>query len=591
MKIHLMDGEKLFHAFLHGRKEILKNQKDLNKINVFPVPDGDTGTNLVSTMNAMVEGTEAHTSISSVSRRFAENALVGSRGNAGIIFAQFIHGLSEAVKGKEAINPIELAHAMKRGVESAHKAISKPVEGTILTVMKAWANALHAVNKKTGDFGEIFHHALEAARKKLHETPKMLKILEKAGVVDAGAQGFVHFLEGISSFFKHGKKLSADTSSLTLVHDEEIHPEVLEGNLAQRYCTEALIQGNRMNAMRIRKAISGEGDSIIAAGTEERTRIHIHTNHPDRLFSILNRFGTIIQQKVDDMKRQYDVHYHRKSKIAVVTDSCCDLPAEFLDEHQIHMVPLYIIFGKQQYIDKMTIQPEQFYNMLETESAFPQTSQPTVKSFETLYSFLSSYYDSIVSIHLSSALSGTWNAACQAAKKIKNKKITVIDSKNLSISLGLIVRQIITHVNAGQSHEFVVRKARQLSEDVKVLVSVITLKNLVRGGRISPLRGWIANALNLKPIISLDNEGKTTMYGKAFSNRANIKKILNIIQKRHRECPISNYIIGNANNEAGALKLEKDVEKIIGKKADHIISVSPVIGAHVGSGALGISLL
>jgi len=591
MKIHRMDGEKLFHAFLHGRKEILKKQKDLNKMNVFPVPDGDTGTNLASTMNAMVEGAEAQASISSVSRHFAENALTGSRGNAGIIFAQFIHGLSEAVRGKDTINRIELVHAMKRGVESAHKAIAKPVEGTILTVMKAWANALHAVHEKSSDLGEMFHHALQVARQKLQETPKMLKILEKAGVVDAGAQGFVHFLEGISSFFRHGKKLNPDIAGVVLEQDDHIHLEVLEGNLSQRYCTEALIQGSHMHTDQIRTAIEGEGDSLIVAGTAERIRIHIHTNHPARLFTILKQFGTIVQQKVDDMKQQYNVHYHRKSKIALVTDSCCDLPPDFLDENQIHMVPLSISFDKQQYIDKLTILPEQFYKLLETEPAFPQTSQPTVKAFENLYSFLGTYYDSIVSVHLSSALSGTWNAARQAAKKFKNKKITVIDSKNLSISLGLIVRQLVPYVHEGRSHEFIVRKAKQLSEDVIVLVSVKTLKNLVRGGRISPLKGWIARALNLKPIVSIDREGKTTMFGKAFSNRANIRKILNIIRKRHRERPISHFIIGNADNTAEALKLEKEMKKITGKKADHILSVSPVIGTHVGSGAVGISIL
>jgi DAK2 domain fusion protein YloV len=589
MRLKHIDGEKLYYAFYYGKREVLKRRKHLNKINVFPVPDGDTGNNMVMTMQSILDGTKMKASVGEVSQGMAEAALTGSRGNSGIIFAQFIQGLSEAVRDKKMLDPREFAHAMRNGVEHAYRAMKKPVEGTILTVMKSWANALSHLH--TNDFVELLHHSIKAARVSLKETKKKLKVLEKAGVVDAGAQGFVHFIEGMAQFLRHGKQPELREEVAQIIDEDFAHVHVSDEEIVFRYCTEAVIKGDNLDPQTIRDAASPYGDSLIVAGSGARVKLHIHTNRPAELFYDLRRFGSFSFPKMDDMKRQHAVQFKRKSNIALVTDSTCDLPQELIDSYQIHVVPVNVAFGESQFLDKATIIPEQFYAMLEEEKEFPKTSQPDVKAFENLYRYLLSHYKTIVSIHLSKALSGTWNAAHLAAKNVNRKKITVIDSKHLATSLGLMVLRLAQEIDKGRKHDDVVRLAESFPPRARDLVSVKTLKYLVRGGRVSPLKGVLAKALNLKPIISLTEEGIPELYGKAFSRRTNIRKILNMVETHHRKNPIIMYAMAHVRAEEAACDFGKKVEALLGFPPAYTINVSPAIGSHAGAGAVCVSFL
>jgi DAK2 domain fusion protein YloV len=591
MKLIHLDGEKLYYSFFYGRKAVFRRQKHLNKINVFPVADGDTGTNLAMTMHSIIEGSSHRGTIASVSRGMAEAALSGSRGNSGIIFAQFVRGMSEAVQGKEKLDRKEFTFAMKRAVDSAYKAIARPVEGTILTVMKAWANALESYHEKKEDFVELIHEALEAARKTLRDTPKMMKVLEEANVVDAGAEGFVTFLEGMEHFIRHQDKPEALHESVRIEEVQEVHVQKPDGEIRFRYCTEMMIEGRNLSAETVRQKIAGHGDSLVAVDGGERMKIHVHTNTPADVYADLSVFGTVVKQKVEDMVRQNQVAHHRKSGIALVTDSSCDLPREILDRHQIHVVPLNVHFGERQYLDKLTIQSDRFYRMLDTEREFPRTSQPAVSVFADLYRQLAHHYHSIVSIHLSGGLSGTVNAVRLAAEQTHDAKITVIDSKNLTASLGLMVLVVAEAIASGRRYKDVVSLAQTLPERSRILIGVPQLKSFIRGGRVSPMKGLIARLLNLKPIISLDAEGKAVLYGKAFSKKKNLAKILQLVEKMHRERPIARYAVGHTSAESDAVKFGTALERILGSPPEFITPVSPVIGAHAGTGAVCVSVL
>ena len=590
MKIKFLDGEKLYYAFFYGRKEVLKKRKHLNEINVFPVPDGDTGTNLAITMNSIVDGSKVNPHVSDVSQGMAQAAISGSRGNSGIIFAQFVHGLNEAVKGKKALNPKEFAHAVRNGVEHAYKALSRPVEGTILTVMKAWASAVHKFHDKAGDFVELMHHGLDAAKVALHETPKKLKVLKKAGVVDAGAEGFVHFLEGVTRFLRHGKKPDL-SKEIVPVFDVEEDFKATGGELEYRYCTEALLRCDTNDKDTIRSKLESFGDSLIVAGDEHTLKLHVHTNTPQDVFFSLRDTGQFIEQKVDDMKRQYEIQYNRKGTIALVTDSTCDLPDELLDKYQIHMVPVNLHFGDVTYLDRVALTQEQFYGMLDDAEEYPKTSQPSVEAFEKTYQHLAKYYDSIVSIHLADKLSGTMNAARLAAEKHPEWRISVIDSRVLSGALGLMLLRVAKEIEKGRPHEDVVRFAESLPDKAGVLVSVKTLEYMVRGGRVSPLKGIVAKMLNLKPIISLEKTGATTILAKAVSEKSCLNKILGMIEKKSREKPVHSFAVVHAHVAKEADKLQERVEQILGKKASFNVNIAPVIGVHAGIGAMAVTYL
>jgi len=591
MKIRHIDGEKLYYAFLSGKKEVFRKRDHLNRINVFPVADGDTGTNLALTMQSIFDDVAIQSSVSDLGASMADAVLSGSRGNSGIIFAQFIRGISESIRGKHQLSPKDFSRAMRTGVEHAYQALSKPVEGTIITVMKAWANALYKFHEKTTDFGDLLNKARSAAKRSLAETPKKLKVLRDAGVVDAGAEGFVHFLEGISYFLRHGAKPEFSLEKTIQIADESDHVFTNDATIPYRYCTETMIKGQNLEISVIRSLAEQYGESLIVAGSGNRLKLHIHSNHPADLFFRLKECGTLVQQKVDDMQKQCAVQFHRQSAIALVVDSACDLPIEIMDRHQIHMIPLNSHFGETQYLDKLTLMPEQFYTMMESKNESPKTSQPSIKAFEQLYSYLLAHYDSVISMHLAGVLSGTYNTAKIAAEKCDPNRISVIDTKNLSTTFGLMVLNVAERIVRGDSRDEIVAFAESLPGKTKILVSVPTLKYMVRSGRVSPLKGVIANILNLTPIISLDPEGKSKLYGNALGMKSNIKKILNMIETFHQNSPVKQYAIGHAHANDEARKFEGRIQEIIGKKAEYIMEISPAIGIHAGIGAMSVSLL
>ncbi|HUV06187.1 MAG TPA: DegV family protein [Spirochaetia bacterium] len=591
MQIQSMDGLVLFDAFYSGGKEVIRQQESLNRINVFPVPDGDTGSNLTLTMSSIMENSWVSSSAGETIRSMAEAALFGARGNSGIIFAQFLYGLSDSI-GEAGTLTIEMfGKATREAAAKAYSAIHKPVEGTMLTVIKDWSEAVVGLLPRVTHFLELFSRSLGRARSSLRETQQKLAVLRENGVVDAGAKGFVHFLHGISEFLRRG---AVDKDEGYSVPEIEDIPHVFDTHeqLAHRYCTEALIREPGIGDEQLKTEISSFGDSLIVAGTRGMVRVHLHTNNPADLFLTLHRIGSVIQQKAEDMVRQFDAIHRRKCPIALVTDSTCDLPGELLDRYQIHVVPLNLIVGESQFLDRLTIDPEHFYHLMDHSPNYPKTSQPSAAVFRNLYSFLCRHYESVIAIHLSSRLSGTWNASKLAAEETANsKKITVIDSKGLSGSLGLIVLRAAEEISSGKSHEEVVEAVRQTLPKANILVSVSSLKYMVRGGRVSPLKGFLAGVLNLKPIVSVDGQGHSVLHGKAFSRRANMNRIIQMVLRLNAESPLRYYAIGHAHAPELAAEYSDALSLRLGRTPLYTIDISPIVGLNAGIGAVSVVTL
>jgi DegV family protein with EDD domain len=590
MKISYLDGPRLYYAFMVGGNEVIKDQKYLNKINVFPVPDSDTGTNLASTMRTIAEGAVPNPSFYKTLQSIADMALSGARGNSGLIFAQFLYGISEEIKNVKRISTSSFGEIVKRAVQYAYRSVVSPVEGTMLTVMKDWAEAVYQQRTKKRDFVDLLSYSLQVTKKSLIETQYKLPVLAKAGVVDAGAKGFVDFLEGITNFIKKGK-LKKIPKPIALWEDEGFHVYKDKEAIKQRYCTEALFLSKGMDLNKFREEIILFGSSAIVAGSEKKVRIHVHTDHPADLFYRLKDYGTIAQLKADDMQKQYEASYERKSKIALVTDSSCDLPQEIIDEYQIHVIPFNLSFGDSLFLDKVTITPEQFYTLLKTHHEHPKSSQPTIKTVQNLFSFLATHYESIIVVNISDKLSGAFKLSKEASSVVQNKKISVIDSKHLSVSLGLIVLRTAEEIFKGKPHEEIVKLVQEWIVKTKILVDIQTLKYMVRGGRVSPMKGFLAKALNLKPIVSLDSEGKADAFGKSFSRRGNIKKIMRTTKDRTDREKLWNYAIVHAQNRERAEMYAEQIEGLIRRKPAYIMDISPVIGVHNGIGAVGIALM
>jgi len=588
-----INGKYLYYAFIAGGNAILQHQTEINRINVFPVNDKDTGTNLASTIRSVIDNIKPHKSYKTTVNNIADAALIGARGNSGVIFAQFLHGLSRETTNKPVITLPEFAESVRKSIPYIYEAIANPVEGTMLTVIKEWSAFLNAKKEAVYDFKNVIIDSMVVLEKSLAETTSKLKALNKSGFVDAGAKGFVLFIQGIIDFIKNRniRNLVVEAEEgISLIHTEELSSE----EITHRFCTEAIIKNLNIKFSELQDILGKKGNSVVVAGSASMCRIHVHTNHPAKLFHQLKNVGTITFQKVDDMVRQQEVVTKRKWNIALVTDSTCDLPQEIIDYYQIHVVPINLNFGDNHYLDKITIQPDQFYDLLETHAEFPKTSQINEQAFTNLYSHLASHYDAIIAIHLTSQFSGTYANSVKAGERISkefNKQVQVIDSKNLSGALGLLVLKTAQNIEAGLSMETIISSLEKDIIQSKIFVSVRDLRSMIRGGRVSKPKGLIASALGLNPVISMDENGKSLLFGKTFSQEASLNRIYSHIQKISAGKTLWNYIILHAHNPDGARQAEAKMGAMTGLKPISIVDISPVIGMHAGNGAIAISLL
>lgn len=588
-----MDGRRLYYTFIAGARKVLEHQVELNKINVFPVNDGDTGTNLASTVRAVIDSLQPHKSYKVTADRIAEATLENARGNSGIIFAQFLYGMSCETANLKTITIREFAESVKNSIKYIYEAVSNPVEGTMLTVIKEWSNYIYDNSYRISDFNQMFISSYDILTKSVAETRSKLSVLTKANVVDAGARGFALFIEGIIDFITRRdlKELIRIKSEAAVFQKiEELIPEKVEF----RFCTEALIRKCTIGAEDLRKVLADYGDCVVVAGSDKMRRLHVHTNSPADLFEELQTSGILAFQKADDMVRQSDAVYNRKWKIALVTDSTCDLDQELIDRYQINMLPININFGENHYLDKITIQPEHFYRLLSESEDHPKTAQVNEKAFTNLYSHLASHYDSIIAIHLSDKLSGTFNSSQKAASAISKefgKPVSAINSRNVSGSLGLVVLRAAQAIEAGYSHDQIVTMANRWVNDLRLFISVKTMKYLVKGGRVSAFKGTLARLLNINPVLTVDESGKIVVLDKAFNNRASMEDVIKHVSRSTKGIRLWNYIVLHCNNPEAATWYSSRMETLTGKQALSVLNISPVLGAHTGFGAAAVAIL
>ncbi len=586
-----LDSKSLYYAFLSGANNVIRYRKLLNEINVFPVADSDTGNNLAFTMNSIIKEAEVCKSVKKTLESMAEGALLGARGNSGTIFAQFINGLSQEIKADSSLSITGFATSIERTVPYLYDSIENPVEGTMISVIRDWSLELSDLKDNTDDFLELFNYSLTKAKSSLANTQNQLKILKEAEVVDAGAKGFVKFLEGILNFIKDGEiknELFNQTEELNIVKQKDNHLEI-----KYRYCSEALLTGVKVSKDKLKEEIKDLGDSLILAGSKEKFKIHIHTNQPAKLFARLNNFGQIQNDKVDDMYKEYLVTNKRKSDIALVTDSIADLPQELIDQHQIQVINLNLIIEGINYLDKLTIDADNFYSLLEEVEEHPSSSQPSLKSIENLFSFLTDHYQSIIVITVSKELSGTWNVVNKAAAKFEKSKteITVINSKLNSAAQGLAVLEAAEEIEKGKEHEQVVEKVNDVINRTKIYVSLDTLKYMVRGGRVGQMKGLLAKVLNLKPIASLDDNGAGIVLDKGFSRKGVKKKIKKLVTEIENKEGIKRYSIVHAHALDRAKEFAELFSCELEKEPEYISEISPIVGLNSGLGSVAISLV
>ncbi len=300
------NGQQLKQLLHAGTSWLERHAASINALNVFPVPDGDTGTNMLLTMRAALAEVPStpDDSADSVAHAIAHGALMGARGNSGVILSQLLRGIASGLKDKEQIDGADLAAALKEGSTTAYKGVIKPVEGTILTVGREAAEAAqNAINDGVRDFTPVMERVVTAARDSVARTPLLLSVLREAGVVDAGGQGLYVILEGGLRYLK-GEPMDADEvieavpAAVTAAPGEE-------AALQWGYCTEFILQGQHLNLDEIKERIAECGDSALVVGDGQVVKVHVHTHHPGDVIGFASSQGTLHDIKIDNMQDQH----------------------------------------------------------------------------------------------------------------------------------------------------------------------------------------------------------------------------------------------------------------------------------------------
>lgn len=312
MATKVIDAQLLQKAFIAGAYNLERNKDYINELNVFPVPDGDTGSNMSLTIMAAAREVSAleNPSMDELSKKISSGSLRGARGNSGVILSQLLRGFCKEIKGKKQITVSVLADGFVRAVETAYKAVMKPKEGTILTVAKGVAEKAVELSEMDMDFETLGQEILDHGNEVLKQTPELLPVLKEAGVVDSGGQGLMEFLTGAYNGLTGKEEIKEPVTSGGAAKAQTMSSEEIDtSHIKYGYCTEFIImlekEYNAEIEAKFKEFLTSIGDSLVVVSDDEIVKVHVHTNHPGLAFEKGLEYGSLTSMKVDNMREEH----------------------------------------------------------------------------------------------------------------------------------------------------------------------------------------------------------------------------------------------------------------------------------------------
>ncbi|MCD6382088.1 MAG: DegV family EDD domain-containing protein [Candidatus Hydrothermae bacterium] len=587
MVLKLLDSEKFRNAILTGASRLIKNVKKLNSINVFPVPDGDTGTNLALTLKGATRRIKDYTrlGIGAFARRLADALVLEAKGNSGVIFSQFLLEFADRIGDKARMSSIEFARAMREAIDATYNALEDPREGTILTVIREVALEAERAAEETDDLVEVLERSLRKGKEALEKTPELLPELKAAGVVDAGGLGFILFIEGMLDSLKSG--------ILELPYDEEVEAlservEEAEYRGEHRYCTEAVVEAEGLESRKLRKILAALGGSLIVIGAGKLFHVHIHTNWPHKVFEILRERGRVLKEKVDDL---FAMSKLEEAEVGIVTDSTCDLPPELARERRITVVPIKVVIDGRSYDDGVDVSRDRISQVLREGRAELTTSQPGPNDFMVAFEEVSRWARSILVITISGALSGTFRSAQIAAKAFDRVPIRVVDSRSASLGIGLLALRAAELADRGLRLEEIADELEALRNKIFFLFTVGDFRNLVRSGRVSKVQGRLADFLGLKPILTLDSEGRIRKKTGVFGESRVLSKFRKLLSENLDKAATYDFAVVHFGAAGKIDPLQEFLEEAFNARMVLRADLTPALSLHVGPGSWGVFAL
>ncbi len=593
--IAYVDGPRLARSLFAAADWVTAGREEMNRINVFPVPDGDTGTNFSLTLRAVADALRAlgDAPLPDTARTMARAAVLGARGNSGMMLAHYLLGFADSLGDRPTATTRDVAAAVRLGADRLYESLDDPREGTILTVAREAAAAAERAAAETGDIGEFMRRLLAEGEAALARTPELLAVLKEAGVVDAGGKGFVRMLEGVVRYIEGDPILPLGDANGTagpavIVPAAEIE---IAAERDFQFCTEVLVRGEQLPpANEVRTAMHAFGGSVVVAATADILKVHVHTDTPEAVFSYAARWGRVETTKADDMRAQHRRLSHPgRRPVAVVTDSSADLADSVLDRHHIALVPLQITFGDQTFRDRLELKPEEFYRRLRTARDLPTTSQPSPAEFVRVFRDARAEADEVVGVLLSASLSGTYGSARAAVRAAGISGVHLVDSRSASLGLGMLALRGAELAEAGWTGAEIARELERIRTQSGMLLTVDQYDNLLRSGRVSRGKAWIAGMLDVKPILSLDAAGRVVPVDRVRGRDQVVPRVLALLEKRLTPRPTAvRFGIVHAEAPGMAERVRTALVAAYRPRDCFVTLATGVLGTHVGEGAWAI---
>lgn len=579
----------LRHALRAAIGRVVAQRDELDRINVFPVPDRDTGTNLAAMLGAVLPVLQRRppADVAGLFEVVATEAADAARGNAGSILAHYFHGVAAALPaGAPATLPV-LARAFAAGVTEARLTLTEPREGTILTVMQAWSDAI-ATQVAQGESGLIraTRSALAAANEALRRTTDQLRELRTAKVVDAGARGFVAMLEGVEDFCTRGRS--------AIVAMPDLRPptpavEVFAGKGAggpRRYRVSCAVRAPVVDRTGLRAALRElDSGQIMLAGSRSRVCLVAELDVPLAFFATVARFGVVTSQETDELTGVGP----RRPEVAIVTDSGADMPAGEVERLGIHVVPQRLSLEGREHIDGVSITPEEFYGAMRDRGAVPRTSQPPPGDFRRMFGALLDRHEQVVEVSLSRRLSGTMQSALNAAVRSHPRRVQVCDSGQVAAGQGLLVIWAAEAARAGLPAAHLVERLEEVKDRTRVYAIVRDIIHGVRGGRIPSLALPVSRFLRSSLILCC-KAGRLGLHGALFGRNRLPERFARRVARTLDPARTYRVIVGHGDCVADAERVREVL--MAGHRLDRIwvVETGVAIGAHAGPGCLVIAV-
>ena len=414
--IQCIDGKQFRDMFVSGANNLQNNKDLVDKLNVFPVPDGDTGTNMSLTISyAIKELTKVQKDdVTEIGKALSKGSLMGARGNSGVILSQIIRGIAKSVEGKENLNVVDLAEAFKNGSDTAYKAVIKPIEGTILTVVRESGEYAVSIAKEDMDMIEFLELVVEKANESLNKTPELLKALKEAGVVDSGGKGLVLIYEGMLSSLKGNDIESVEGGASSNV-EVNVEQNISTEDIKFQYCTEFILESNKVDDLTIRERFMKYGDSLAVVGDEGVIKVHVHTNDPGLAIQEALSYGQLLTIKIENMKLQHE------NKVLNETAQTKEVPVE---EKEYGFIATSMGEGLAQIFKDFGVD-----YIIEGGQTMNPSTEDFMKAIESLNA------KNIIILPNNSNII----MAANQAKELSDKNIVVIPTKNVSQAFATLV--------------------------------------------------------------------------------------------------------------------------------------------------------